>query len=443
MAKGKRKHAEVKFTVKWLESLECPKGVQRAVWYDAEVRGLGVAVYPSRKQVFFHLRKVLQWVRRTTIGEFPSFSIDLARKRASELNAQLETWKADARDGVRPKSRRISPRLGELVEDYVVRRFGGAKRSPLQVGAQRKYDWSSAADYRFWILDRYLAAWRNRRVSTLSRLDVLDLHRELGEKHGGPTANRTIQFLKTALNHGIAQEMWAGPNPVHDVEFFSEVKRDRFLQPEEMWRLFDSLAKFEETEMQRARQEDRAPNLDLKDYVLLALFTGARKSDVLSMRWADITLGDTNTWKAPGTKTDTPYLVPLIPEAVAVLKERRARGNGSEWVFPSRGASGHVVDLKKKWAELVKAAEIPNIRQHDLRRSLGSWMAGANVSIPIIGRTLGHTSTAATQVYARLNLDPVRNAVMTATRAMLAAANAQPQLPAPASRKRAKAVRRG
>jgi integrase len=60
---------------------------------------------------------------------------------------------------------------------------------------------------------------------------------------------------------------------------------------------------------------------------------------------------------------------------------------------------------------------------HDLRRTLGSWQAAAGASLPIIGKSLGHKSLRATQVYARLNLDPVRTSVNQAVSAMVLAAN--------------------
>lgn len=65
---------------------------------------------------------------------------------------------------------------------------------------------------------------------------------------------------------------------------------------------------------------------------------------------------------------------------------------------------------------------LPDIRIHDLRRSLGSWQAVTGASGYIIGKSLGHKSQQATAIYARLNLDPVRESVERATEAMMAAA---------------------
>jgi integrase len=61
------------------------------------------------------------------------------------------------------------------------------------------------------------------------------------------------------------------------------------------------------------------------------------------------------------------------------------------------------------------------LRIHDLRRSLGSWQASTGASGFVIGKSLGHKSQQATQIYARLNLDPVRDSIEKATQAMMTA----------------------
>jgi integrase len=108
-------------------------------------------------------------------------------------------------------------------------------------------------------------------------------------------------------------------------------------------------------------------------------------------------------------------------QAIEILNDRRAKTN-SEWVFPSDGsASGHLADPKKAWQRILARAEIKDLRIHDLRRSLGSWQASTGASGYVIGKSLGHKSQQATQIYARLNLDPVRESVERATQAMMAA----------------------
>jgi integrase len=165
--------------------------------------------------------------------------------------------------------------------------------------------------------------------------------------------------------------------------------------------------------------------------------------DTLSMRWSDVDLTGGNSWTVPDPKNQTPYTVPLTDEAIAILKDRlRLRVHGNPWVFPSIGKTGHLVDPKKRWKELLKDAGLENadLRIHDLRRTNASYQSIGGSSLPIIGKSLGHASgSTATAIYSQVNLDAVRNSVEAAGAAILAAMKkTQPaQLPAVAGRKNA------
>ncbi len=92
----------------------------------------------------------------------------------------------------------------------------------------------------------------------------------------------------------------------------------------------------------------------------------------------------------------------------------------SAYVFPASSGPGHMAPPNKRWKALLAEAGLENLRLHDLRRTFGSWAAAGNTSLPLIGRMLGHKSTDATAVYARLHFDPVKEAMEAATAAMLA-----------------------
>ena len=106
-------------------------------------------------------------------------------------------------------------------------------------------------------------------------------------------------------------------------------------------------------------------------------------------------------------------MVPLTANAAVILKERYEQRVG-DWVFPGALRGEHLVEPKKQWRKLLTAAEITDLRLHDLRRTLGSYMAMGNHSLPIIAKALGHKTIAATQIYSRLMHDPVRAAMETA-----------------------------
>jgi integrase len=398
---SKTKTNRINLTKKSVEALRALDG--REMHYDVKTRGLGVMVQPTGHKAFFWFRKVRGRPEWKTLGDFPDLSVENAREKASERNAKLARWKAADYEGPNPFEQKRDLTLGGLADDYIERQVKPHAARP-----------DRAAPAAEWMLNAYLSAWKHRRLGAIQRADVLSLHKELGEKKGKVTANRVVQFLRRIFNWADKAEVWRGENPARGVKMFHEDKRTRFLQPDELPRVFHAL-----------RSET---NADLRDFVLVGLVTGARKADILAMRWENVSLGD-NRWQIPQPKSRKPYQVALMPEAVKVLRDRLRRRDGdSPWVFPSHGKTGHLVDLKRSWQRLRQRAQIPDVTQHDLRRTLGSWQAGQGTSLKIIGESLGHSSLAATAIYAQLNLDPVRASVTAATKAMIAASKKKPKL---------------
>src|SRR5262249_44116161 len=155
------------------------------------------------------------------------------------------------------------------------------------------------------------------------------------------------------------------------------------------------------------------------------LWTGARRGNVQRMRWQQLDL-DRAVWKIPGEqfKTRKPLDVALCPEALEILKRRRREVAG-EWVFPSHGASGHLIEPKGGWDRLRERSGLADLRIHDLRHTLASWQAANGASLHIIGKSLGHARAETTRRYSHLDLDPIRASVEAAARAIADAGKAK------------------
>ncbi len=108
---------------------------------------------------------------------------------------------------------------------------------------------------------------------------------------------------------------------------------------------------------------------------------------------------------------------PLGPDVLDILRRRRAE-TSSVFVLPGPGAKGHYTTPTQAWQTLLRRARLEDLRIHDLRRSMGSWMTIQGTSLPIVGKALGQKTSQATSIYARLNLDPVRAAMEQAVEAM-------------------------
>lgn len=172
---------------------------------------------------------------------------------------------------------------------------------------------------------------------------------------------------------------------------FKEKARERFLSPDELVRVNDALL---------------AEPEPWRSYFPLVLLTGTRRMELLTAKWENVDL-EQRTLKLTETKNGRSLLRPLPVAVVAILEALPSRG-ASEWLFPNYGKSGHVTEPKTAWERIRERAKVPDVRIHDLRRTLGSWLAGAGFSLPMIGRALGHRSPSSAAIYARLDLDPVR-----------------------------------
>ncbi|MBP7075352.1 MAG: site-specific integrase, partial [Rhabdochlamydiaceae bacterium] len=232
---------------------------------------------------------------------------------------------------------------------------------------------------------------------------IQSLHEKIGKENGLYQANRLLARIHIIYNKAI-EWGWEGVNPAQGIKKFKEKSRDRFLHPDELPRFFASL--------------DEEPNDTIRDYIYVSLFTGVRRSNVLAMRWEEIQF-ERREWLVPETKNGEHLRVHLIETVIDILKSRLQTYGNREWVFEGSGKTGHLMEPKAGWKRILEKAGIKDLRLHDLRRTLGSWQAATGANSYMIGHSLGHKSPQSTAVYARLNLDPVRDSVEKATQAML------------------------
>ncbi len=384
MRKQKKKMG---FTKATLVDLMPPEAGRNYV-YDDRVAGLCLCVTSTGSKTFYVYRKINGKPQRIRIGTFPDVTIETARDVARKHIGHIA-------EGYDPQEERVAARKRPLLH--------ALWKHWLETHAKlHKRTWKD--DERQY--EKYLGEFHNRRLDTIKTAEVAEWHGRMGQDHGPVQANRTLALLATLFN-AADRVGFEGRNPCNGVKRFKEESRERFLLPTEMTAFFSALA--------------MEPD-PWKDFFMLCLFTGVRRGNVASARWKDIDL-DGGTWRIPANeaKAGKAILVPLVEPAVNLLLGRKALVGDSEWVFPSPKNGGHVIEPKRAWARVLKRAGIEGLRPHDLRRSLGSWAAASGTSIAIIGAALGHKTLRSTQVYSRLQLDVVRDAVTKTTAAMLEA----------------------
>ena len=382
---------KIKFTKASLEALALPESGRRAVYHDLKTAGLQIRVTSSGVKTFCIYRRTKGGQpERVTLGRFPEMTIEQARVSASVVNAAIESGANPAKV---KRAHREEPTFAEVFELFIP---GKKKRNGQPLSERTKRDYQDS-------LRLHLPRIANLKLSQIGRDDVKRTHTAI-TKISPASANRAVALISSVYNYAIDElSIYTGVNPAAKIKKNFEAPRERFAQSEELPRLFSAMA------------DD-----PMGDFFLLALLTGARRANVQAMRNSEINL-DEGIWRIPMTKNGTSQNVTLSPEAITVLAGRM-ESLESDFIFPGTGRTGHIVEPKKAWARILKNAGLENLRIHDLRRTLGSWQAKSGASLTIIGKSLNHKTHQATSIYARLDLDPVRKSVNTATEAMMVAA---------------------
>ena len=382
---------KVNFTKASLSALEPILGKRRRV-YDEKQKGLAVYVSPAGTKTFYCIRKVDGRVEEIRIGDAATVTIETARTTAAGIINQIAAGTNPAEQRrIKKAEMTFSDLFSEWVKDC---RAKGKK--------------SLGNDERNFRL--HLQEIAKKKLSEIERQHIRALHRKVSTGAGIYQGNRVLALVRAVFNFGInTLDVPRLANPAAGLKMNREESRDRRLHADEMPRFFEALA------------AEESP--DVRDYVMLSLLTGARRSNVLAMHWKEINL-ERKTWTIPGSKAKAgdSIAVPLTDAAIDVLQSRAETSGAQGWVFPGPGKTGHLVEPKKGWKRLLQRAGIDDLRIHDLRRSLASFQIDAGVSLAVIGKGLGHHSQQTTAVYARLAQDPVADAWQRGTDAILVAA---------------------
>lgn len=341
-------------------------------------------VNPRGNKTYIYKRCVNRKPVVITIGLTTDIKLKDARKRACELAAEVLNNKKFLKER---DERREMPTLAEFFDNKYI---------PLHA---EKYTKPQVCRDGISIFDRYFRSqFGSEKLDNIDRDTIEKLHIKLKNQRTIYVANSALALIKKVLNKAVEWNV-IKYNPVMGIKKYTEKPRERFLQSDELKNFFQAL--------------DEEPDSLFRDYVYISLFTGQRRSNVLTMRWDQIDWVE-KVWRIPETKNGSSLNVPLIPKAIGILKGIKAN-SVSPWVFYSQSsASKHLVEPKKFWKKLLNRAGIENLRIHDIRRTLGSYEAMAGVNLPLISKTLGHRSFQATQIYARMNVESVRAAITSA-----------------------------
>ena len=374
------------------------------VHYDSSkksVRGFGARITAAGHRAF-----ILNYVnssgreRRYTIGDFGDWNTTDARIEAQRLRHLIDEGGDPLAD---KKEKRDAPTIADLVERFREEHFPRLRES-------------SREDYERMLRCHVVPhLGEHTKVQDITFDEVDALHRKMTRRGHRHRANRTLAVLSKAYALAIKWK-WCESNPCKGIERNREHHRQRYMTDDELTALTKALAIF--------------PDRQVANIIRLLLLTGARRGEVLSMRWRDLDLG-TGTWAKPptSTKQDRHHSVPLSGPARALLAEIEKQTGTGTFVFPSDSRTGHVVNITRAWQRLRKSANLRDLRLHDLRHSYASALVSTGHNLPLVASLLGHSSVSMAERYSHLYADPLRRATEQVGAIVTAAAAGQPPKP--------------
>ncbi len=353
---------------------------QRCLVWDSNPPGFGLRITPKGSKYFIFQYRVKRRTRLHTIGQFPTLSVQKARAKASEFAADLELHGTDPHEKRAAEKLEIS--FSTFCTEYLERHAVVHKKS-----------WKKDKSR----LERLaIPAWKSRTLKGIKRSDVEELHRRIG-LNTPYESNRLLEVLskmfELARDWGYIEE--SALNPAKRIQPFPEAKRERWVSVEELPRLVDAISK--------------EPNEYIRNALQLFLLIPVRKNELLRAKWEHIDWSQKELL-VPDNKSGKPYHIPLSEEAMMVLR-RMSPAEGNPYIFPGRRIGHHLVNIEKNWRRIRSEAGLEEVRLHDLRRTVGAWLAEHGTSLLIIQKAFNHASSSTTQIYARLSENPVRDAL--------------------------------
>ena len=355
-------------------------GSRDLILWDREVRGFGVRCRPSGAKHYVLKIRVGGRQRWLTMGRHGSpWTPDSARREALRLLGLRAAGHDPASERDRQKGAITIAELGKrFLQEYV----------PQHCKPRTAEEYQRA-------VEKYINPIIGRhRIADLTRSDVAQLHHHFRDRPY--QANRSLAVLSKMMN---LAEAWGlrldGSNPVRHVKKYREDKRERYLTKPELQRLGAVLA-------------DAQTKASESPFVVAAIgllvLTGARLIEILTLRWEYVDL-ENEVLRLPDSKTGAK---PIYLNAAAInLLRTMPRMAGNPYVIAGKNPGARLINLQKPWRRIRAKANLADVRIHDLRHSFASVAAGTGMSLPMIGKLLGHSQPVTTARYAHLAVDPI------------------------------------
>jgi integrase len=266
---------------------------------------------------------------------------------------------------------------GIRVRDFIAQKYWPTVRPTLSTWEQHRAEGT--------IANQIVPAFGDFKLASLRRETIERWQAERLTKVASGTVNKELVRLKHLLNRAVAWG-YIRDSPTRAIRKTTEAPgRVRYLTPDERRLLLDGRHETVKASDGRTWTIEVGPDADLKVYIVAALATGARRGELMSLRWRDVDM-KTRTVTFQLTKNGDARTIPMTETLRALLLTRPRPLDADAPVFPQRSPQA----LTRAFGYLVRRLGIKNLRFHDLRHDAASTLTMAGVSQRAIMAMLGH-----------------------------------------------------
>ncbi len=376
-------------------------------YFDSSLTGFGVRVNASSKSYFVQCRVA---GRKNEKGR----PLEIKQPLGKTSVVDFDDAKAKARAALNDAAKGITP--GDRVEEKELNlelklkqlKLEEKKNVTLQevfsqyLKVKKKLKKSTADHYKL-LIDTHIPDWKNLPLRSITSDMVLERHALIGQTTEA-VANTTFRVFRALVN--FAMDLYDDAiikNPCRKLTsmgaWYNVAKRETFLPPREIRKWLAAVGHL---------GYDTS-----RDFLILLLFTGARKEEAATLTWGDVDLVD-GTAIFRETKTGSPLYVPLAKYAVDMLKRRHRMyydDNAADFIFQSYGKTGHITDVRNSLTVVGKETGI-RIMPHDLRRSFLTYCNNVGVPVFTQKRLVNHALPKdVTEGYVQFTIESLRQEV--------------------------------
>jgi integrase len=355
---------------------------------DTLLNGYHIRVRASGKKTYGIESKMPRTKEKIsiTIGDINLYAEKDARKRAIELLLKIK-------DNIDPRDERLvlqgaNKNLLEVLEEYLV-----SRDQPL---AQKTSD-----GYRY-NLKTFIPKIAAKPIASIKKEELMDWYQ--GAKSKPRAAATTFGTVKTLLKFAEAMG-YIDINPAEKAKIiigkFKRKQSIKALIP------FNELHKFLGA-YGECTADSKISNT-MRDFILLILVTGIRRSEAESLRWEQVNF-EKKTISLPDNKANRYFEIPMTRLTYDLFKWRLENTKKSDYVFPGTGKKGHIVEPKRAFKKIAEKAELShNLNSHALRRTFATICKELDISLDDSGKLLNHANRNVTDSYVIRSLEHQRN----------------------------------